>query len=294
MTTVAWTIDGAEALPIHANTHIPDAPTRAVALIVHGWTGCKDRNIVPVLAAHAASIGLIAHRFTFGHAGIEKDADHITRHDEFARDSLAFQFEDLRRVIDAIDNRTIPGRALPLILIGHSRGGSTVLGAAARAHREHWPITPAAVIAVAAPNAYTRFTEDKRAELAAKGFVEHQLARSDRGSIRMSRTWYAHHLDNPGRDLFAEDLADARGNILLIHGDADDAVPPSSADHILQALRANPRAHAELVRIPGGDHNLGAVGFGAEHRRAAAPAILEAQAAIERFLNRILPAPQAP
>lgn len=283
-----WTITGAESLPIHANTHHPDTPPRAVAVIVHGWTGSKDRNIIPVLAAHAASIGIIAHRFSFGHCGIEKNADIITRHDEFSRDALDYQFHDLRRVIKAIHDEEIPGKNLPLILIGHSRGGATVLGAAARTHNEHWEITPHTTVAIAAPAAYTRLSDKDRAELHANGFVEKTLTRAQGGTVRMGPSWYRHYTENPGRDLFAQDLHAARGHILLIHGQADDAVPPSHAQQILERLKDNPHAHPKLVTIKWGDHNLGAVGFGPDHKRANKPAILQAQAAITDFLNQTL------
>lgn len=288
MRATDWTIQGSDALPIHGNTHSPEGDPRAVAVIVHGWTGCKDRNIVPVLAQHAASIGCIAHRFSFGHCGIEKDADQITRHDEFSRDALAYQFEDLRRVIEAIDNETIPGKGLPLILIGHSRGGATVLSAAARAHREGWSIEPHATISIAAPSAYTRLSNEMREELNATGFVTRKLARSDTGVVRMGPSWYAHYTDNPDRDLFAEDLAAARGPILLIHGDADDAVPPSHAKRILEQLQTNANADPTFVTIRWGDHNLGAVGFGTDHKRSEKPAIFEAQRAIGSFLREVL------
>lgn len=288
MPAIEWTIAGADGLPIHGNTHSPTGDPRGVAVIVHGWTGCKDRNIVPVLAAHAASIGLVAHRFSFGHCGIERNADRITRHEEFSRDALAFQFEDLRRVIEAIRDGSIAGAGLPLVLIGHSRGGSTVLGAAARAHREGWAVKPAATISVAAPYAYTRLSDDMRAELDARGYVETKLARAEGGSVRMGRSWYAHHLDNPGRDLFEEDLAEARGPILLIHGESDDAVPPEHAGRILSMLDRSPHAHARLVTIRWGDHNLGAVGFGVDHKRSEKPAMLAAQRAIESFVDGVL------
>lgn len=289
MPVTDWTISGAQDLPIHGNTHRPSNPTpRAVAVIAHGWTGSKDRNIIPVLAAHAASLGLIAHRFSFGHCGIEKDADIITRHDEFARDSLAFQFADLRAVIEAIHTGVLPGKGLPLVLMGHSRGGATVLGASARARRERWPIRPAAVIAVAAPAAYTRLTQENSAELQTRGYVEKKLARAQGGAVRMGPSWYEHYTNNPGRDLFAEDLREAQGPILLIHGDADDAVPPEQAQRILKLLEQSPHARPRFVPIRWGDHNLGAVGFGVDHKRANKPAMTEARRVIEDFLNEVL------
>jgi dienelactone hydrolase len=61
-----WDVSGAEDLPIHGNTHTPvGASPRAVAIVVHGWTGNKDRNINPAIARFLADeANIIAHRIT--------------------------------------------------------------------------------------------------------------------------------------------------------------------------------------------------------------------------------------
>ena len=75
-----WTLTGPEGLPIHGESDLP-VRAAAAALIVHGFTGSKDRNIIPALGRHLAEAGVAAHRFTMTHAGLEKDADQITRLD---------------------------------------------------------------------------------------------------------------------------------------------------------------------------------------------------------------------
>ena len=73
-----WVVEGAEGLPVHGNTHAPESTPRAHVLLIHGYTGCKDRNIVPALT-NGLRGSCVVHRCTLSHAGIEKDGDRITR-----------------------------------------------------------------------------------------------------------------------------------------------------------------------------------------------------------------------
>ena len=81
---VHWTLPGSGSFPIVGTTHTPSpiqGGPHALAVVVHGFTGTKDRNIVPAVAAGLAERGVLVHRFTMSHAGVEKDAgrDHPPR-----------------------------------------------------------------------------------------------------------------------------------------------------------------------------------------------------------------------
>ena len=160
-----WTIDGSEGLPIHGESHLPPEgePVRACAVLVHGWTGSKDRNFLPPLAEELARGGVVAHRFTLSHAGVEKDADRITRLEEFERDSNAFCVADVRAVVERIASGELAGAGAPMVLVGHSRGGATVYRCAAASLgaevdgdvHSPWPIAPAGVISLSATATFT-------------------------------------------------------------------------------------------------------------------------------------------
>lgn len=300
-----WSIPGAEGLPIYGNTLTPAGEPRGHAIVIHGWTGNKDRNITPVVASHLASIGLTTHRITLSHAGVDRDGDRITRSDAFFRDSLACSIHDIRAVMEhagpEVARLADQGLHTRPILIGHSRAGASIIRVAAMAEREQWPVKPRALISLAGTAAYTRFTEAMRAELAEKGYLEAPCSRGPQewggGVVRMSRTWYDHHFDaeraaaaagSPAPDLFAEDAAAIACPLLIVHGDADTSVPLANAHRVRDLVATNPRATVELAIIPGGDHNFGVAGFGTEIAGLGNPALLAACAAVTGFVEQVL------
>lgn len=290
-----WSITGAESLPIHGNTHSPQGTPRAVALVIHGWTGHKDRNITPAAAHHLARMGLIAHRVTLSHAGVEKDADDITRLDEFEQDSNDACIHDIHALVSAINDETIRGNGLPLLLVGHSRGGATVYRAAAEAETTPWELKPAALISLAATATLTRLTDDVKRQLDEKRYVERECKRSPTGTVRMGRSWYQHHLDSAddgggGGDLLAKSIAAVRCPVLIAHGSDDTSVPPDQAETIESYFRAhNPHVTPRRVNVPGADHNFNVAGFHPSLTSMTNPAAAQLFRAVERFLDDVAP-----
>lgn len=278
-----WTIDGAEGLPIHGDTDVPAGGARAVALVVHGWTGTKDRNFGPILGRDLASAGVIAHRFTLSHAGVEKDADIITRLDEFERDSLAFCVHDIHAVVDAMATGTIPGAGLPMVLIGHSRAGSTVIRAAALAAREGWPIKPAGVVTLSSVPDYPIENPEGVAIIERDGSFEREVGRAEGGKVRMGPSWIEH--TKQGVSL-AEDAASIRCPALVIHGTEDDAVPFAASSTVMALLAADPAAEPELVAVEGADHVFSVNGIGLDREGTDHPHARQASDAVIGFIDR--------
>lgn len=255
---------GAEGLPVYGTTVMPEGEAVGVAVVVHGWTGHRDRNVVPVAAMLAREAGLIAHRITLGHAGVADGEDEITHLDEFAKDRVDFAMEDVKGVLGLMDKGTIPGAGLPLVLIGHSRGGSQVIRMASFAARESWVMQPAGLIALAPPSAHTRFPEFEQEELATTGYVERDVARAAGGKVRMSPTWFAHRFDEAGNfsptDVFAEDCAGVACPALVVHAGDDDAVGPEHAERIRLLFSRHEEGLFTAATVDGADHNFSARG----------------------------------
>lgn len=286
MTMTSWEIPGAEGLPIRGDTDHPEGEPRGVAVMIHGFTGNRYRNIVPAFSTMLAEMGFISHRPTLSHAGVGEDGDTIERLDEFERDSLEFCLYDIRAVIGAIHDGTIEGRGLPLVLAGHSRGAAQALGAAGLAAIEHWDPRPAAVISLASTATFTRMTADVKQQLQAKGYVERVLTRAKGGKVRMGPSWYEHHFRD-GRDLFDEYLSAIECPVLIAHGTRDDSVPPESADEITALLEKNPHCDVTKVMVENADHNFNALGFGVGHAKSRNPQMLELGERVRGFLDGV-------
>jgi len=263
-----WSLTGSDGLTIYGKTTLPSAKPRATVLLVHGYTGHLDRNVVPVAARQLASLGCLVHRFNLGHCGIRFGEDRITKLDEFERDSVSHSLTDIRTVAEAVQSGSLEGAALPMILVGHSRAGASVLGAAVRSIRGEWSRPVDGVITLASIGQYARTSPELLAQVEQNGFIERSAARAEGGSVRIGRSWYEHELDSPTGDPFPDDMESlSRLAVALIHGQADTSVPASESERIAGLLRKGGNERVRLDLIPEADHNFSAKGVLGEDLR---------------------------
>lgn len=279
---------GAGDRAVVGSTVMPSSPPRAVALTLHGWTGHQHRNIVPLAAAMLRDLGCISHRITLGHSGVEPGADDVTDLDAFERDSLDNATRDVAATLEMIDRGDLPGEELPLILLGHSRGGAQIIRIAATAARDRWELPPIGVIALA-PVAFHGFLHPKEREhLERDGFVERPCTRSPTGRVRMGRSWFQHWLDEPDRDHMSEDVRDAECPLLIAHGEADTSVGLDHAERLERLAHEHDKRNWRFVRVPGADHNFSAKGFLPAGLEYSETIIDTLRAAVEDFIDHAL------
>jgi len=112
------------------------AETLANVIICHGYKGFKDWGFFP----HAAErISEAAHviTFNFSHNGVGERMDEFSELDKFATNTYTKELEDLDTLVRLVQEGALPvdpavydaprSAKLPLILLGHSRGGGVSL-----------------------------------------------------------------------------------------------------------------------------------------------------------------------
>ncbi|GJM18513.1 MAG: hypothetical protein DHS20C14_07260 [Phycisphaeraceae bacterium] len=272
----AWTIEGSDGLELLGDTHEPADTPLACAIIVHGYKGYKDYGMFPLTCEHLARAGVVAHRFNLAHSGMTNETATFARPDLFEQDTWAHQVADLRAVVDAIRAGRLAGAGLPLFLVGHSRGGVTVLLAAAWHAGE---LGLAGVVTINAPAACCTLSDTDRASLLADGHLEAPSARTGQ-TLRVGSAWLREQLDDPERYDLPARCRDIACPALLIHGDADRTVPPPSVRTLADAI--GPRA--TVCPIPGGDHVLNTPNPTPMDAEPSAP-LAQALDAIGRFIR---------
>lgn len=247
-----WTLHGAHDELIRGDAHPPRAgEPEAVAIVAHGFKGYKDYGFIPVLTTQlAARLPLVAHRFNFSHSGIGEDPATFQRPDLFERDTWSKQGFDLRCVMRAAASGELPHTPsdLPIILIGHSRGGVACLLSAGRAFRDGAWLTPSAVIAMSAPDSTLNLTEPEQETLRREGRLETVSGRTGQ-TLHLGREWLDEQLAAPADHDVLALSAHIRCPVLAIHGQDDPTVSADCARRIAEACSKG--AHAIL---PGGDH----------------------------------------
>lgn len=244
-----WTLPGASGEIILGNTHLPEFVPRAAAIIVHGFLGYKDYGFFPAIADTLAHHGIAAHRFNLSHSGMTEEIETFARPDLFARNTWNKQVEDIEHLIHALDRKLLIGPGMPIVLIGHSRGGvASLLCAGRRAVAAMKPMD--AIVTIAAPDSTGRITDEQRKLLAEQGSLEVTSGRTGQ-TLRIDRAfWDEQDAEPEAHDLLAL-AARIPSPTLVIHGSADPTVDPACAARIAEVM---PRG--TLLPIEGGDHVL--------------------------------------
>ena len=244
-----WQINNSEDLPLFGNVHIPaqDQP-RGVVIMTHGFLGYKDYGMFPFLAQSFADAGFITHRYNLAHSGMTNQFETFERPDLFENDTWNHQVADIESVIAAVNDGTLEGKGLPIILWGHSRGGvSTLLAAGRRFRKNQESGQPNAVITVSAPDSTCRMSEEVRVQVRDKGFIEVTSNRTGQ-TLRINRRWLDElEADPEGHDVLGC-AHQIRCPVLAIHGEEDPTVDPTSAPRIADAVKGgNGRASSMLI-----------------------------------------------
>jgi pimeloyl-ACP methyl ester carboxylesterase len=276
-----WTLQGPTGHPIRGDAHAPDAEPRAVALFAHGFKGYKDYGFIPVLAAELTRrLPVALHRFNFSHSGMGERIDTFEHPERFEQDTWSKQVADLVAVADAARTGELPDTParLPLILIGHSRGGVTCLLAAGR---EHTTLRPRAVVTLAAPDTCCSMTEAEQSEHLRRGYTITKSARTGQ-DLKIGRAWLQEQRDNPEDHDVLACCARIPCPVLAIHGAHDPTVDPTAAGAI-----ADTAPLGEALLVYDGDHVFNTPNPADPKQRMSDP-LATATDAIERFITTAL------
>ncbi|MHC4218634.1 MAG: alpha/beta hydrolase [Planctomycetota bacterium] len=243
-----WQIEGADGEVIIGNAHLPDAEPVGVILVAHGFKGYKDYGMFPRIARTMAERGLIAHRFNFSHSGMTNAVETFERADLFARDTWNKAVFDCRAVIAAVDHGALEGRGLPLVMLGHSRGGVSVLLTAGRYADDMNLARLAGVVTAAAPSTCNPLSKDEAEELVKTGSLVSPSSRTGQ-QLRIGKAFLTEQLEDPPAHDLPALAAGIACPVLVIHGEQDPTVPVACAHQIAGACR-----QATVRVIAGADH----------------------------------------
>ena len=199
----------------------PD-PRAPLAIIGHGVTGHKDRPLLITVAETLAAHGITALRLSFAGNGASDG--------RFGESVVTKEVQELGAVIDALG-------ITPVGYIGHSMGAAVGVLRASEDHRIKFLVSLAGIAHTAA-------------------FASRQF-----GAVEAGHGWmwdkpecplsHAYMDDMKGIGSVVEAARRIRVPWLLVHGSADELVPPTDSRDLHQAA-----PHSTLKEVEGADHRF--------------------------------------
>lgn len=255
-------------------SHFP-AQNKAKSLIViaHGYKGFKDWGMFPYLATSLSREHEVI-SFNFSHAGIGEDPENFTELEKFARNTYSREIKDMEILLSYLSQHHKFG-ALPLFLLGHSRGGGGSLLYAL----DH-PDELAGVISWSGITNLDLFTAEQK----------HEMKTLGRSHVLNGRTGQQMPLDaviledlerQAGRYNILERMKSAGFPVVLIQGTEDGERLRRGSEQLIKL-----RPDIEWVQIPGGNHTFCTV----HPFTGTTPQLEQAIAASETFIKQTLAA----
>jgi dienelactone hydrolase len=236
---------------------IENGDSKPVIVFCHGFKGFKDWGPFPEWGRRLARAGVVSVHMNFSYNGVHRDQPtEFTELDKFADNTFTRELDDLQAVLDAIEEGTLPDAPMDsdrIGLMGHSRGGGTVILQAERDDRVGALVTWSSVSTFV-----DRFTEEQIEDWDTQGYTE----------ILNSRTGQVMRLNKVLHDdtMAHADELDVRGaaeqiNVpwLVVHARDDESVDFQAAEALAGATDT-----AELMEASGGHTFGGAHPFGGE------------------------------
>jgi len=227
-------------------------PDRPVVVFFHGFKGFKDWGPFPEWGRRLATSGFVSIHMNASYNGVHRDQPRaFTELDKFAENTFTRELDDLRAVLDAVENETLPDAPIDpdrIGLLGHSRGGGTVILQTERDDRVGALVTWSSVSTFV-----DRFTDDQIDDWETQGYTEIQNSRTGQ-TMRLNKTLYddtmahADELDVPG----AAEQIDVPW--LVVHARDDASVDFGAAQTLVGATDTATLMEAEGGHTFGGAH----------------------------------------
>lgn len=234
-------------LPTHTLGSLP------VVLFLHGFKGFKDWGAFPDACYEIARIGCAVVAFNFSTNGVGGHSDVFNEPELFEKQTFSQDLEDIRIVIEAIQQQKIKTNTAvldsdSLALIGHSKGAHTAIVAAAELPEVSTLITWSAVAD------YTqRISNEMKNDWEKKGYTEILNTRTG-DSLKLGKEFYSDLLENADRLVALKRVQSLSIPCCFIHGTHDEAVSMNDSQLLFQMCRSSEK---ERIFINDGTHTYG-------------------------------------
>lgn len=242
-------IDGRHGRPVMTDVlfredHLP----KTIVIFVHGFKGFKDWGHFNALAKHFADEGFIFIKFNMSHNGVTPaDPLSFTDLEAFGLNNYGKELDDLQSVIDwSLGDDLLSGeRNGEVALIGHSRGGGISILKSAEEPR----ITKLATWASVSD--FLNRNKKRTIETWQRDGVVYTTNARTQQKMPLYYQFYEDLVNNAARYDIHRAAKSLQIPVLVVHGTADEAVPPEEAKQLRQLI-----PHSQLLLVEGAGHTF--------------------------------------
>ncbi|MBK6611970.1 MAG: dienelactone hydrolase family protein [Sphingobacteriales bacterium] len=244
-------LPGLHGKPILADIcYLPTQQPKPIIIFAHGFKGFKDWGHFSLLSQYFAALGFVFVKFNFSHNGTTPEQPtEFADLEAFGHNNFGIELDDLGEVINAVAlSKILPvneAQTHNIMLIGHSRGGGTVL---LKAHEDP---RVKAVATWASVAKYGEFWDEETMEKWRQDGVMYIYNARTKQNMPMYWSLYEAFYANPTRYDIPMAAANLQIPALIIHGQADTTVEVSAAYRLQQQNKL-----FELFILPNGDHTF--------------------------------------
>ncbi len=222
-----------------------------VIIVCHGFKAFKDWGPFPEIGRTFARNGFASIVFNFSHNGIGEEPRKFVEHEKFAVNTFSLEIDDIKTIIDALNNGTFGLNFLDernIFLIGHSRGGAVAIIAGKEDARVR------GVAAWSTISRFNRYTDEQKVRWREKGHIQlHSV--SEQKLFRISTALLDDIENNADRLDILRNTAQLGKPLLIVHGTADI---PAKFEEAEQIYAVSDKRWTEFVRLEGAGHMYGA------------------------------------
>jgi pimeloyl-ACP methyl ester carboxylesterase len=250
-TITELTIDNGESRPLSVDLHT-GAERRALPVVImcHGFLGYKRWGFFPYLSERLAASGLHVLTVSFSMNGVEDDTGLVTRPEEFARNTVSREVDDLTRVCQYVRSGHLPvdiDETSGWGLFGYSRGAAVTMIVAPRFDEIETLVT------WATPSRLDRYSPRRKEQWKRDGALIFRDSRAA-APLSLAYSYYEDIAENWG-DVDLPGLASTLGiPHLMVHCRRDAAVTLGEAMELLRRCRTDA---VQLRIVEGCGHSFG-------------------------------------
>lgn len=208
---------------VYKNANNPNTP---LVIITNGHNGFYNYGMFPYIQIKLADKGISSLSYNFSHGGIEGDSDYFTHLDLYEKNCMRLETADLTEITRHLSNSGIKSLTNKIVLLGHSMGSVPVIFAAKELLSEGYPIC--GLILLSPISTLDRWDEEtmKLWETTGVRMIMNNRTKQD---LPHGKEFLTEVREANGKWSIHKALKDVDTNLLLVHGDNDEAVLPGNS-----------------------------------------------------------------